>query len=256
MNYSKIYNQLVERAYERASTRKQANLILGYSERHHILPKCMGGSNDKTNLVFLLAREHFIAHLLLVKIYPKEKKLLYACHRLLYDKQGNKLNGKSYDWIKRKISEYRKTINQHNHTGIKIGADKRRGRTIENYEPFAIGSAKQRGRTKETHDGPRKISKKKKGQTKEACSGTARMAEKLTGRTKEEYEYLRLAGEKRSILPNNVKAQIIDKRNCGQTFSSIHRWVVDELHFNVAKSTISNLFYRANKSISSTVYIC
>lgn len=33
-----------------------------YHERHHILPKCLGGTDDKENLIDLYAKEHFIAH--------------------------------------------------------------------------------------------------------------------------------------------------------------------------------------------------
>ena len=40
-----------------------------YYERHHIIPKSLGGTNDKTNLVLLSAREHYIAHLLLYNHY-------------------------------------------------------------------------------------------------------------------------------------------------------------------------------------------
>jgi hypothetical protein len=40
----------------------------GYFEKHHVIPKCLGGSNDPSNIVHLTAREHFICHLLLVKI--------------------------------------------------------------------------------------------------------------------------------------------------------------------------------------------
>ena len=38
-------------------------------EKHHIVPKSEGGSDDPSNLVNLTAREHYIAHLLLAKIY-------------------------------------------------------------------------------------------------------------------------------------------------------------------------------------------
>lgn len=38
-----------------------------YHERHHIMPKCMGGTNDEENLIDLYAREHYIAHELLAK---------------------------------------------------------------------------------------------------------------------------------------------------------------------------------------------
>ena len=49
-----------------------------YKERHHILPKCLGGTNDKENLIDLYAREHYIAHKLLVKDNPDCIKLSYA----------------------------------------------------------------------------------------------------------------------------------------------------------------------------------
>ena len=51
---------------------------LEYSEKHHIIPKSLGGSNDPSNLVALTAREHFICHWLLVRIYPNSTKLFHA----------------------------------------------------------------------------------------------------------------------------------------------------------------------------------
>ena len=38
-----------------------------YKERHHILPKCMGGNDDESNLIDLYAREHYEAHKLLAQ---------------------------------------------------------------------------------------------------------------------------------------------------------------------------------------------
>ncbi len=40
----------------------------GYTESHHVIPKSLGGSDDCTNIVKLTAKEHFICHLLLVKM--------------------------------------------------------------------------------------------------------------------------------------------------------------------------------------------
>lgn len=34
----------------------------GYLERHHIIPQCIGGTNDKSNLIYLPSRVHFLAH--------------------------------------------------------------------------------------------------------------------------------------------------------------------------------------------------
>jgi hypothetical protein len=61
MNYKKIYDQLIEK--------RKKEIPEGYKENHHIIPECMGGSDDKENMVYLSAREHFIAHWLLAKIY-------------------------------------------------------------------------------------------------------------------------------------------------------------------------------------------
>jgi 5-methylcytosine-specific restriction endonuclease McrA len=57
MNYQKIHDSIIERA-------KNRNL-LDYKERHHIIPKCLGGSDNLDNLVDLTAREHFIIHKIL-----------------------------------------------------------------------------------------------------------------------------------------------------------------------------------------------
>lgn len=70
MNYEKIYHQIVVRAKNR--------ILECYTEKHHIIPRCMGGSDDKENLVSLTAREHFVCHRLLVQIYPNNSKLKFA----------------------------------------------------------------------------------------------------------------------------------------------------------------------------------
>lgn len=70
MNYEKIYNQIVERAKNR--------VLDCYTESHHIIPRCMGGGDEKENLVNLTAREHFICHRLLVQIHPSNNKLKFA----------------------------------------------------------------------------------------------------------------------------------------------------------------------------------
>lgn len=75
MDYQKIYNQIIERA----QTEKRVKIKGGeYYEKHHIQPRCLGGSNDKSNLVLLTAREHFLCHRLLCEIYPNDRKLAYS----------------------------------------------------------------------------------------------------------------------------------------------------------------------------------
>lgn len=70
MDYEKIYYRLIlKRRFNPLKKVRQTNVQYIYTEEHHIIPKSMGGTDEKINLVLLTAKEHFIAHLLLVKIY-------------------------------------------------------------------------------------------------------------------------------------------------------------------------------------------
>jgi len=97
MDYLKIYNNLIEKSKNR--------VLVCYTEKHHIVPKCIGGSDDISNLASLTPEEHFVAHQLLVKIYPHEKNLIYACVRMTHHTTNNRINNKLYGWLKRKKAE-------------------------------------------------------------------------------------------------------------------------------------------------------
>ena len=71
MNYKKVYNNIVRQSLSK--NRVKGDLY----ENHHIVPKCMGGLDDKCNMVLLTPREHFVCHHLLCKIYGDDK-LKYA----------------------------------------------------------------------------------------------------------------------------------------------------------------------------------
>jgi hypothetical protein len=61
---------------------RQQNVISksdGYCERHHIIPKALGGSNDTTNMVNLSAREHAIVHVLLTRFLDGQDKYKMLC---------------------------------------------------------------------------------------------------------------------------------------------------------------------------------
>ena len=95
MNYLAHYQRLINRAKLRT--------LGGYKETHHIIPKCMGGTDDAANLVDLTPEEHFVAHQLLVRIYPKNYKLVNAAVMMTANSSG-KRNNKLYGWIKRRLS--------------------------------------------------------------------------------------------------------------------------------------------------------
>ena len=77
-----------------------------YHETHHIVPKCMGGTNDKENLIDLFAREHFEAHRLLALENPENKKLTYAwwCMSVQtneYTKERYKITAEEYEEVRK-----------------------------------------------------------------------------------------------------------------------------------------------------------
>jgi hypothetical protein len=75
--YTRWYYNIVNCAKLRA--------ITGYTEKHHIIPKSCGGDNSKDNLVALTAKEHFVCHLLLVRMVEGHfrYKMAYALNRML-----------------------------------------------------------------------------------------------------------------------------------------------------------------------------
>lgn len=82
MDYIKVYGQLIDNAKIRSLCEDT------YYEKHHIIMKSHGGSDDNANLVYLTAREHFIAHWLLWKIH-RDPQTAYAWWTMV---RKNKLN--------------------------------------------------------------------------------------------------------------------------------------------------------------------
>jgi hypothetical protein len=111
-HYKKRYDRLIEHY--------QQNLPEGFVEKHHIIPKCMGGNDDNSNIILIPTRSHFIAHYILHKSYPENKKLAHAfammgvCNN--YQHRSSKLYEKSKtvrslalkgvprpEWVKEKL---------------------------------------------------------------------------------------------------------------------------------------------------------
>lgn len=76
--YAIWYQSLMGRAVNRE--------IVDYTEKHHILPKCMGGNNGKNNIVRVTPREHFIAHACLVRCTSgrDRHKMIWAFNAMGY----------------------------------------------------------------------------------------------------------------------------------------------------------------------------
>lgn len=98
MNYNKIYESLIKRAKSRQLD------PLEYYEKHHIVPRCIGGTDDPENIVSLLASEHRFAHLCLVRIYPGRPGLVNAAAMMNKCKSVTQVRSKSkeYQWLRKR----------------------------------------------------------------------------------------------------------------------------------------------------------
>ena len=105
MNYHAIYFRLCERAKTRSLT--------GHHEAHRIVPGCHGGVYEPSNVALLTPEEHFVAHQLLVKMYPHDHLLAFALSRM--SGKGAKQQARSnkrYGWIRRRFAEAMSNLNK------------------------------------------------------------------------------------------------------------------------------------------------
>jgi hypothetical protein len=105
-----LQNKYTTWYYSIITTAQQRNLPTNiYSEIHHIIPKSLGGSNSKDNLVRLTAREHYICHLLLVKMTldKDQYRMAQAMSAFL---TWNNANHKRIGNITSRVYEYLKSV--------------------------------------------------------------------------------------------------------------------------------------------------
>lgn len=118
--YTNTYLAICARAKIRATNKKDANLICGYTEKHHILPKsfALGGEKDLLNYVYLTGREHFICHKLLTKMFSKGSIFYKQCRWAIQCFAKSKrtpiriLRSKQYEYVK--LCAYEANIGKNN----------------------------------------------------------------------------------------------------------------------------------------------
>lgn len=87
---------------------------VGYKEVHHIIPRSLGGKNTPDNLVALSARQHYICHLLLIKITTgiDKSKMAYALHRIVHgNTKGLVKTSRIYSLLKTEFSKANSEFN-------------------------------------------------------------------------------------------------------------------------------------------------
>lgn len=116
--YTILYHQIVE-----AAKKQPRDKAVAYFESHHVTPRSLGGSNAKSNLVLLTAREHFLCHYLLTKMCTGSD-LIKMLHAFMLMRGGNNhqsryLNGRLYEAGKIQYAKARSIAT----AGIKLTED-------------------------------------------------------------------------------------------------------------------------------------
>lgn len=117
--YRKWYIDICTKAAKRGYERSKINKIFGYVEGHHFIPKCVDNSlaQERSNIVFLTAREHFICHFLLCRIFKDTQyyfSLLSAFGKMsnVAPTMNNKryINSKLYAYFRKNVSGLMKNL--------------------------------------------------------------------------------------------------------------------------------------------------
>lgn len=129
--YYTWYYALINRA-------KSRNIQPDVVEKHHVIPKSLGGTNSKDNLVSLTPREHYVCHLLLTRMCKGEarRKMVYAFWALanLCNKHQVRKNvrGRIYESLRQEFVQFQKSLAGPDHPNR---GTKRPDRTKESFTP-------------------------------------------------------------------------------------------------------------------------
>lgn len=197
MNYKKHYDKLIDRARNRK--------LSCYTEVHHIVPRCMGGSDEHTNLVRLTPEEHYVAHQLLVKIYPAERKLVFAAWMMC---RGKNRNNKVYGWIRKARSEAQKGVPLSDESRRKL-SEAHKGKKLSAEAAKKLHDGRRSAGTSEDHRA--KISKALKGKSKSEAAKNALRAYHATKVWTDE-DRAKFAANKGKKLNQNQREALLKSR--------------------------------------------
>jgi hypothetical protein len=150
--YTKWYFNIIQNANNKAGE---------YVEKHHIIPRCIGGSDHRENLASLTAREHFVCHLLLTKMTTGKVKraMCWAVGKFtqVNKNQNRKFTSWEYKQIRENIS-FARTGTKHSDESKKKMSAKRKGKA-----PWNKGKT---GIQKHSAESNKKRSEKLKGRVR------------------------------------------------------------------------------------------
>lgn len=205
--YTRIYYQIIDRGLHRS--------LEGYKEKHHIIPRSLGGADGKDNLVCLTAREHYIVHWLLIKMTTNEdrSKMIYAFWRMTTTGKY-RVTSRTYSMIKKENS----TVHSLRMTGENnpfFG---------KQHSPEMIESIKTRNRMQKWSDGRKESWKGRVSGENNPMYGRRHTKESLD-KMRQNRKKVSLTHEQRQAISNRLKGKHVkvnERRiecpHCNRTF--------------------------------------
>lgn len=200
--YYKWYTAIIKKAISRDANN------LGYVEKHHIIPRSLGGLDIDSNIAILTGREHFICHYLLTKCTTgvAYHKMIYACQGMRRSRnyQDRYINSRLYEVIKNE--------------GARIQSERFIGKKLSDEHKAKISkSGKGRIRSPETIEKTRIANTGKKRNSEQIESSRTGLLKYYASKTPEERSTLQAKGaEKRSAALK------------GRVFTEEHRKALSE----------------------------
>lgn len=211
--YKKWYSAITDNAKTRT--------IDGYTETHHIIPHSLGGSDDPDNLVALTAREHFICHWLLTKMYTGESrgKMINAMYMMRAEsphqkRYESKITGRIYENLRTEYSQYISKMN----TG-RVQPPEEKAKQIA-----AITGRKRNPFSEEWKENLSKNHKSKKGYDCSLSEETKKkIGDKLRGKKQDTERVARRAETQRNL---KMKRERLTCPHCGRdsAVNTYPRW--------------------------------
>jgi len=106
--YTKVYYQIIDRALTRPYKKVKND---GY-QKHHIIPKCIGGTDSADNLVILDYKEHRVCHCLLIKMQLTKSAEIKMRHAYGFFNKSSRYNGPRYKQGKDNIFSTKEIVEQ------------------------------------------------------------------------------------------------------------------------------------------------
>jgi hypothetical protein len=212
--YKNWYDKIIKNANSELRSKKE-----NYYEKHHIIPKSIGGNNQSENLVLLTAREHYLCHKLLTKFTDGEdkKKMFYALwafNRTSNNQERFIISSRDYEYARKHVSRIFSKARMGQFAGTKL---------TEEHKKKISNTLKGRVVSEKTKERMRNSWKSRPARTEAHCNA---ISEANKGKTHTEETKKKMSLSKKGKNPVHTQVAWVCN-HCNKTgigISNYNRW--------------------------------